>query len=143
MYAVVETGGKQIRVTDGDTVEIERLPGAPGDQVTFDRVLCLSGDGRLVAGNPTVEGAVVIGLIEAQVQGRKIDVFRYKSKVNFRRKTGHRQQRTRVRIVKIFEDATQVPAADAFEEPAEEPAAQAVREPAAEAVGTESAAPEA
>ncbi len=103
MYAVVETGGKQIRVTQGDVVEVERCPGKAGDEITFERVLCLSGDGRLVPGDPLVSGAVVVGRIEAQVRGRKIDVFRYKSKVNYRRKTGHRQDLTRVRILEIRE----------------------------------------
>jgi len=101
MYAVVETGGKQIRVREGDIVEVEKCPGEPGTEITFDRVLCLSGDGRLVPGNPTVPGAQVVGLVQAQARGPKIVVFRYKSKVNYRRKTGHRQQLTRVRITEI------------------------------------------
>ncbi len=104
MYAVVETGGKQIRVSEGDVVEIEKLEALPGDEVTFDRVLCLAGDGRLVPGNPTVGGAAVVGRVEAQKRGKKIIVFRYKSKVNYRKKTGHRQGLTRVRITEIRYD---------------------------------------
>lgn len=113
MYAVVETGGKQVRVTEGDVLEIERVPGEVGERVTFDRVLCLSGDGRLVPGAPTVPGAAVIGEILAQLRGRKIRVFRYKAKTNYRRKTGHRQSLTRVRIVAVLEDIQQATVAEA------------------------------
>ncbi len=101
MYAVVEVGGKQIRVREGDVVEVEKLGAAPGDEVAFDQVLCLAGDGRFFPGNPTVDGAQVIGRVEQQGRGRKIIVFRYKAKVNYRRKTGHRQAFTRVRITEI------------------------------------------
>jgi large subunit ribosomal protein L21 len=119
MYAVVETGGKQIRVREGDVVEIEKLDARVGDEVIFDRVLCLAGDGRLIPGNPTVPGAVVVGRVEAQVRGRKIVVLRYKAKVNYHKKTGHRQALTRVRITEIRhgrrdtaeEGATELPAA--------------------------------
>lgn len=113
MYAVVETGGKQIRVAEGDVLEVERCPGEPGDRITFERVLCLSGGGRLVPGTPTVPGAIVIAEILAQVRGRKIQVFRYKAKTNYRRKTGHRQALTRIRIVAVLEDAVGAPVADA------------------------------
>ena len=118
MYAVVETGGKQIRVREGDVVEVERCPGEPGTEVTFDRVLCIAGDGLLVPGAPTVPGAVVVGRVEAQLRGPKVIVFRYKAKVNYRRKTGHRQDLTRVRIVEI-RDGRAVPG----EQPAGEVAA--------------------
>ena len=120
MYAVVETGGKQIRVRAGDVVEVEKCPGEPGDEITFDRVLCLSGDGLLVPGNPTVTGAVVVGRVEAQKRGRKITVFRYKSKVNYRKKTGHRQSLTRVRITEI-RDGRPGPAPEAGSEGAPGP----------------------
>lgn len=103
MYAVVETGGKQVRVREGDIVQVERLDLAPGDEVVFDRVLCLSGEGRFVPGHPTVDGAVVRGLVESQGRARKIIVFRYKAKANERRKTGHRQSLTTVRIVEVRE----------------------------------------
>ena len=113
MYAVVETGGKQIRVREGDVVEVEKLEGAPGDEITFERVLCLAGDGRFVPGNPTVGGARVKGCVLAQARGKKIIVFRYKSKVNYRKKTGHRQSLTRVRITEISYDREGVAAAQA------------------------------
>ncbi len=101
MYAVVETGGKQVRVREGDVVTVERLEGVTGDEVTFERVLCVAGPGTLIPGNPTVPGARVVGRLEAQGRGRKIVVFKYKSKINYRRKTGHRQAFTRVRITAI------------------------------------------
>ena len=113
VYAVVETGGKQIRVHEGDVVEIEKCDAAPGDPVVFDRVLCLAGDGRFVPGNPTVAGARVEGLVLAQTRGPKITVFRYKSKVNYRRKTGHRQSLTRVRIAAIRHGADEPAAVEA------------------------------
>lgn len=101
MYAVVETGGKQYRVAEGDILEVERLTAEPGDEVTFDRVLGVSGDDGFVAGAPTVSGARVRAKVLAQCRGRKIIVFRYKAKANYRKKTGHRQSLTRVRVVRI------------------------------------------
>ena len=101
MYAVVETGGKQLRVREGDIVRVELLDAAPGAEVVFDRVLCLAGEGMLIPGRPTVPGAVVIGEVLAQARGRKIVVFKYKAKVNYRRKTGHRQALTVVRVTAI------------------------------------------
>ena len=101
MYAGVETGGKQIRVREGDVVEVEKCAGEAGEEITFDRVLCVAGDGVLLPGNPTVPGAVVVARVMAQTRGHKVIVFRYKAKVNYRRKTGHRQDLTRVRIVEI------------------------------------------
>ncbi len=101
MYAVVETGGKQLRVSEGEVVWVERLDAAVGDQVVFDRVLCVAGDGRFVPGNPLVPGARVVGTVLAQARGRKVVVFKYKAKVNYRRKTGHRQALTVVRIGSI------------------------------------------
>ncbi len=101
MYAVVETGGKQLRVREGDVVRLELLDVAPGDEVVLDRVLCLAGDGILIPGHPTVPGAAVVGKVLAQARGRKIVVFKYKAKVNYRRKTGHRQSLTVVQVTGI------------------------------------------
>jgi large subunit ribosomal protein L21 len=101
VYAVVETGGKQIRVREGDVVEVERLHAAPGTEVTFDRVLCLGGDGRFVLGTPTVSGATVVGRVREEVRGKKIRVLKYKAKVNYRRRSGHRQWLTVVEITAI------------------------------------------
>jgi large subunit ribosomal protein L21 len=91
MYAVIETGGKQYRVSPGQTVEVELLPSAPGETVTLERVLLVSADGRTLVGRPTVAGAQVIGTVAREGRGKKVIVFRYKSKKRYRRKTGHRQ----------------------------------------------------
>ncbi len=101
MYAVIETGGKQYRVTPGQTVEVELLPAEPGATVTLDRVLMISGDGRTLVGQPTVAGAHVVGIVAREGRGKKIIVFRYKSKKRYRRKTGHRQDYTYLTITDI------------------------------------------
>ena len=101
MYAVVETGGKQYKVEPGKTVEVERLPAEVGATVELERVL-LVGDGDAVQlGRPTVAGARVVAEVVAQHKGEKIIVFRYKRKVRYRRKTGHRQQLTRLLVKEI------------------------------------------
>ena len=102
MYAIIETGGKQLRVGQGDVVRVEKLAAEVGQTVTFDRVLALSQeDGQLVVGKPVVTGARAVGKVLAQAKGPKILVFKYKSKVNYRRRQGHRQPYTRVQIEKI------------------------------------------
>lgn len=101
MYAVIETGGKQYRVTPGQTVEVELLPADPGSTVTLDRVLMVSADGRTLVGQPTVAGAHVVGTVAREGRGKKIIVFRYKSKKRYRRKTGHRQDYTYLTITDI------------------------------------------
>ncbi len=100
MYAVIETGGKQLTVREGDLVKIERLEGAPGDVVTLDRVL-LVGDGSTKVGAPTVEGASVQARVVRQGRARKIVVMKFKAKAHSRRKTGHRQSYTELRIERI------------------------------------------
>lgn len=100
MYAVVETGGKQLRVTVGQTVQVEKLPGAPGQEVVLDRVLLLGGEQTLV-GTPWVPGARVVARIVGQGRARKVVVFKYKPKVRYRRKRGHRQPYTALRIERI------------------------------------------
>ncbi len=100
MYAVVETGGKQLRVTVGQTVQVEKLPGEPGQEVVLDRVLLLGGE-RTVVGTPWVPGARVVGRIVKQGKAPKIVVFKYKPKVRYRRKHGHRQPYTALRIERI------------------------------------------
>ncbi len=106
MYAVVEAGGKQFRVFEGQTVRVERIPGEPGQEVTLDRVLMVSGEQTLV-GTPWIPGARVVARIVQQGRGRKILVFKYKPKVRYRRKRGHRQPYTDLRIERI-----EVPSAD-------------------------------
>ncbi|HHY95463.1 MAG TPA: 50S ribosomal protein L21 [Firmicutes bacterium] len=100
MYAIIQTGGKQYRVEEGQTVRVERLAADKGQQVELP-VLALVDEGRVVTGSPTVEGAKVVGRVEGHGKNRKVLVFKYHAKVNYRRKTGHRQQYTSVRIEKI------------------------------------------
>jgi large subunit ribosomal protein L21 len=106
MYAIVETGGKQYRVKPGDTIAVERLGGEPGDVLDLGRVLLVAGNGDASTrvGSPGVDGAVVRAEVVEHGRGEKIIVFRYKSKVRYRRKTGHRQSLTRVRITDILLD---------------------------------------
>jgi large subunit ribosomal protein L21 len=100
-YAIIETGGKQYRVTVGDTLSIEKLVVEPGAGITFDRVLMLGGDGPATVGTPLVAGAAVQAQVEEQYRGPKIVVFKYKPKKRYRRRTGHRQALTRVAITAI------------------------------------------
>jgi large subunit ribosomal protein L21 len=122
MYAIVETGGKQYRVQPGDTIAVERLSGSPGETLDLDRVLLLGGDGAETrVGAPGVAGAVVCAEVVEHAVGEKIIVFRYKSKVRYRRKTGHRQQLTRLRITDILVDgASMAPVTAAVASPAPE-----------------------
>lgn len=101
MEAIIETGGKQFRVAEGDTITVEKLPEEAGEQVVFDRVLTVSKEDELMVGRPVVEGAKVVGKVLEHGKDRKIIVFKYKAKKNYRRKQGHRQPLTRVLIEKI------------------------------------------
>lgn len=101
MYAVVQTGGKQVRVTPGGSVRVERLPGSVGDAVELDRVLLVGGEGDTRVGTPTVDGAKVVATITAQALAPKITVFKMKRRKGYRRKQGHRQPYTELRIEKI------------------------------------------
>lgn len=98
-YAVVATGGKQVRVEPGKAVRVERLPGEVGESVDLERVLLVSGgDGSLRVGRPVVEGARVRGTITAQARGPKITIFKMKRRKGYRRKQGHRQDYTEIRV---------------------------------------------
>ncbi|MEW6244428.1 MAG: 50S ribosomal protein L21 [Bacillota bacterium] len=101
MYAIFETGGKQYRVSEGDVIRVEKLNLEEGDTVTFDRVLLVSKSGKVRTGTPTVEGARIEAKVLEQGKGPKILVFKYKSKVQYRKRKGHRQPFTRVQIEKI------------------------------------------
>ena len=101
MYAIVETGGKQYRVQEGDTVFVEKLEATAGDVVTLDTVLAVSKDGKLTLGAPVVAGAKVEAKVVEQGKGKKIIVFKYKPKKDYRRKQGHRQPYTKLIIEKI------------------------------------------
>jgi large subunit ribosomal protein L21 len=100
MYAIIETGGKQIKVEEGQSIYIEKLAGNEGETVTFDKVLFVGGDNAKV-GSPLVDGATVTAKVEKQGRAKKLVVFKYKPKKNYRRKQGHRQPYTKVTIDKI------------------------------------------
>lgn len=100
-YAIVVTGGKQHRVSVGDTVRVDRLPQEPGSAVDLDEVLLLSRKGEVRLGTPLVPGAKVKAKVVDHGRDDKITVFKYKSKVRYRRKTGHRQRYTDLAIEKI------------------------------------------
>lgn len=101
MFAIIETGGKQYKVQEGDTIYIEKLAADEGAAIVFDRVLLVNKEDGLVAGQPLVEGASVTGKVERHGRGQKILVYKYKAKKNYRRKQGHRQPYSMVIIEKI------------------------------------------
>ncbi|MGH7409270.1 MAG: 50S ribosomal protein L21 [Candidatus Methylomirabilales bacterium] len=101
MYAVLETGGKQYRVSPGDVLKVERLGGEPGSPVRFDRVLLVADGDRVMVGTPTVAGASVAGEVVGHGRGRKVIVFKFKRRKKYRRTQGHRQAQTTVRITEI------------------------------------------
>lgn len=101
MYAIIKTGGKQYKVAEGDVILVEKLAAEEGASVVFDQVLTVVNDGDVKVGKPTVEGAKVTAKVEAQGKGKKIRVFKYKAKSNYRKRQGHRQPYTKVTIEKI------------------------------------------
>jgi large subunit ribosomal protein L21 len=101
MYAVIRTGGKQYRVSAGDIVDVERLPYNEGDSFQIDDVLLVGDGDNTVVGQPKVDGAVVKATVLNQFRGEKIIVFKYRQRTNYRRKRGHRQYYTRLRIDEI------------------------------------------
>lgn len=101
MYAVIETGGKQYKVQEGDVVFIEKLDAEDGEIVNFDKVLAVSNEGNVTFGKPLVENASVSAKVLGQGKSKKIIVFKFKPKKNYRRKAGHRQPYTKVQIEKI------------------------------------------
>ena len=100
MYAVIKTGGKQYRVAEGQNLRVEKVAGEPGDTVTFDQVLMLGGDEPKV-GRPTLAGAKVEAKIVAQDRAKKIIVFKFRRRKNYRRKQGHRQPYTELKVTNI------------------------------------------
>lgn len=101
MYAIIETGGKQYKVQEGDTLLVEKLNASEGDVVTIENVLAVSKEGSLTVGSPLVSGAKVEAKVVEQGKGKKIIIFKYKPKKDFRRKQGHRQPYTKLVIEKI------------------------------------------
>lgn len=101
MYAVIRSGGKQLRVEPGQTVRVEKLPGEAGDKVELSEVLMVAGEGDARIGTPTIEGAKVVGTIADQTKGPKVIIFKMKRRKGYRRKTGHRQKYTEIRVESI------------------------------------------
>ena len=101
-YAVIEDRGRRHKVHAGERVLIDRMDGAPGTEITFDRVVVLSpASGAPKIGTPTVAGASVVGVIEGEHKGEKLKIFKWRRRENYRRRIGHRQRYTQVRIRKI------------------------------------------
>ncbi len=101
-YAVIKTGGKQYRVAADDILEIEKVAGAAGEAVSFDKVMMIGGDGAPAIGSPLVDGASVTAEVIEQKRGRKIIVFKKKRRKNYRRKNGHRQELTKIKILEVL-----------------------------------------
>ena len=101
MYAVIKTGGKQHKVSEGDVLSIEKINGNKGDTVSFDEVLMVAKDGKINVGTPYLDGVKVVGEIMEQIKDRKITVFKMKRRKGFHKKTGHRQKLTRMKIREI------------------------------------------
>jgi large subunit ribosomal protein L21 len=98
MYAVLNTGGKQYKVQKGETLRIEKIPGEVGSQVTFDKVLMVADGENVRVGQPLLEKAAVLASIVEQDKAKKIIIFKYKRRKRYRRKQGHRQPYTAIRI---------------------------------------------
>ena len=101
MYAVIQTGGKQYRVSQGDLVTVEKLAGAAGDRVEFDSVLMVGEGDQVTIGQPQLEQARVLGTIVRQMRGRKIIIFKHKRRKGYQKKQGHRQWQTLLRVTEI------------------------------------------
>lgn len=101
MYAVIKTGSKQHKVTEGEVLSVEKLDGNKGDEITFNEVLMVSDDKEIKVGTPFVAGAKVVGQIVAQKKGPKLIVYHMKRRKGFHKKTGHRQSLTSMKITKI------------------------------------------
>ena len=101
MYAVMKSGARQYRAAVGDTIQVEKLPADPGEQIELDEVLMVVGDDGVKIGRPAVEGAKVLATIVAQEKGPKITVFKYRPRKRYQRHAGHRQHYTRLRVDEI------------------------------------------
>ncbi len=101
MYAIIETGGKQYKVSTGDVIQIEKIDGDVNSKVSFDKVLLFSDDSNITFGNPYISGKSVTGTITNQLKDKKIVVYRYKRKSGYHKKNGHRQPHTEVKIESI------------------------------------------
>ena len=142
MYAVVKTGGKQYRVSENDTLKVERLAGDAGDIVTLPNVLMLGNGKDVTLGEPTVAGAAVAAEIVEQARDKKIIVFKKRRRQNYRRKHGHRQHYTLLKVTEILTDGAKPSKKAAAKKPAKKAApkadeAAATPAPKAEAAGAD------
>ncbi|MEO9968272.1 MAG: 50S ribosomal protein L21 [Hyphomonadaceae bacterium] len=137
MFAVIKTGGKQYKVAENDEIIVEKLDGEAGAQVTFDEVLIVGGDSGTTIGAPTVAGASVVGEVSEQRKGAKVIIMKKRQRSTYRRKKGHRQHETVVKITSILADGKKAPAKKAAAKPkaAPKPEAEAPK-PAAKAADT-------
>ena len=110
MYAIIESCGKQYKVAEGDVVFFEKLDVEEGKKVTFDKVILVSNDGKIEVGTPNVKGVKVEGKVVSHGKGKKIRVYKYKAKKNYRRTQGHRQPYTKVEITAIKKAAAKAKA---------------------------------
>lgn len=100
-YAIIDMGGRQYRVAPGDIITVERMDASVGQELTLDKVLMVRDADRVVVGNPVVAGARAVARVLEHGRGRKVFVFKYKPKVNYRRRFGHRQPYTRLAIERL------------------------------------------
>ncbi len=124
MYAIIEACGKQYKVSKGDVVFFEKLDGEEGKKVKFDKVVLVSDEGKVEVGTPYVKGAAVEGKVVAHGKAKKIIVFKYKAKKNYRRKQGHRQPYTKVEITSIKVAAEKTEKVEKAENTEKKPAAK-------------------
>ena len=110
MYAIIESCGKQYKVAEGDVVFFEKLDVEEGKKVTFDKVILVSNEGKIEVGAPNVKGVKVEGKVVSHGKGKKIRVYKYKAKKNYRRTQGHRQPYTKVEITSIKTTTTKAKA---------------------------------
>ncbi|MFZ1106936.1 MAG: 50S ribosomal protein L21 [Rhodomicrobium sp.] len=138
MYAVIRTGGKQYKVAPEDVLQIEKIEGAAGDAVRFPDVLMVAGDGEPKFGAPLVSGAAVAAEVVEQGRGPKVIIFKKKRRQNYRRKRGHRQELTTVRILEILTDGKAAEGEAKQAKPAkDEAAAEAPKKPRAKKADAE------
>lgn len=101
MYAIIKLGGRQYRAVPGEFIDVDRLPNEEGEEITIDEVLLVSNDDATTVGQPIVDGAAVSATVEEQFRGEKLIVYKYRQRTSYRRKRGHRQYHTRLRINEI------------------------------------------
>jgi len=121
MYAVIKTGGKQYKVSQGDVLRVEKLTAAEGDTVSFDQVLMIADGGDVKVGNPLIDGSSVTASVKKHGRGKKIEIIKFRRRKHHRKQMGHRQSYTEVEITAIDGKAGEKPAAA---QPAEKPAAK-------------------